>query len=197
MDLCPSKGFPGGSDSKASAYNEGDPGSTPGWKRSPGEGNGNPLQYSCLEKSPGQKSLVGYSPWGRKELDMTEQLHCFIFSITVHTLTSYSMPGTGLWASCVMSHLILRMTLRVSAAVWLSGYPRETEPIEYYTSYWERERERNWLTMAGTGKSNFCRASPQARDPGKIRRCRLSLKVLCWQSPIFLKESSLSRPSPA
>ena len=36
------------------------------------EGNGNPLQYSCLEKSHGQRSLVGYSPWGRKESDMTE-----------------------------------------------------------------------------------------------------------------------------
>ena len=41
--------FPGGSDSKASAYNVGDLGSIPGLGRSPGEGNGNPLQYSCLE----------------------------------------------------------------------------------------------------------------------------------------------------
>ena len=41
--------FPGGSDSKASAYNVGDPASVPGLRRSPGEGNGNPLQYSCLE----------------------------------------------------------------------------------------------------------------------------------------------------
>ena len=43
--------FPGGSDGKASAYNTGDPGSIPGSGRSPGEGNGNPLQYSCLESS--------------------------------------------------------------------------------------------------------------------------------------------------
>ena len=42
--------FPGGSDGKASAYNTGDPGSIPGSGRSPGEGNGNPLQCSCLEK---------------------------------------------------------------------------------------------------------------------------------------------------
>ena len=42
-------GFPGGLDDKQSAYNAGDPGSIPGWERSPGEGNGNPLQYSCLE----------------------------------------------------------------------------------------------------------------------------------------------------
>ena len=41
--------FPGGSDSKASAYNAGDLGSVPGLGRSPGEGTGNPLQYSCLE----------------------------------------------------------------------------------------------------------------------------------------------------
>ena len=42
-------GFPGGSDGKEFASNEGDPGSIPGSGRSPGEGNGNPLQYSCLE----------------------------------------------------------------------------------------------------------------------------------------------------
>ena len=44
-----SLGFPGGSDSKASACNVGDPGLIPGLGRSPGEGNGNPLQYPCLE----------------------------------------------------------------------------------------------------------------------------------------------------
>ena len=41
--------FPGGSDGKMSAYNAGDPGSIPGSGRSPRKGNGNPLQYSCLE----------------------------------------------------------------------------------------------------------------------------------------------------
>ena len=43
--------FPGGTDGKASAYSAGDPGSIPGPGRSPGERNGNPLQYSCLENS--------------------------------------------------------------------------------------------------------------------------------------------------
>ena len=43
------RSFPGGSDGKASAYNVGDVGSIPGSGRSPGEGSGNPLQYSCLE----------------------------------------------------------------------------------------------------------------------------------------------------
>ena len=44
-------GFPGGSDGKESACNAGDPGLTPESGRSPGEGNGNPPQYSCLENS--------------------------------------------------------------------------------------------------------------------------------------------------
>ena len=47
----------------------------PGSGRSPGEGNGNPLQYSSLEKSHGQRSQAGYSPWDCKESDMTEQLN--------------------------------------------------------------------------------------------------------------------------
>ena len=69
------QGFPGGSDGKASVCNAGDLGLIPGLGRSPGEGNGNPLQYSCLEnptESHGQRSLVGCSPWGRKESDTTE-----------------------------------------------------------------------------------------------------------------------------
>ena len=67
--------FPGVSDGKASAYNVGDPGSIPGLGRSPGEENGNPLQYSCLKKSHGWRNLVGYSLWGPRELDTTERLH--------------------------------------------------------------------------------------------------------------------------
>ena len=85
------------------AYNAGDPGSIPGLGRSPGEGNGNPLQYSCLEKIPWQKSLVGYSPWGCKESDTTEQLSFFhFFSMfssvaelcpTLHDPMDRSTPG--------------------------------------------------------------------------------------------------------
>ena len=44
-------GFPGGSEVKVFAWNSGDLGSIPGSGRAPGEGNGNPLQYSCLEKT--------------------------------------------------------------------------------------------------------------------------------------------------
>ena len=51
MCIYTTEGFPGGSNGKESAYNARDPGSIPGSRRSPGEGNGNPLQYSCLENS--------------------------------------------------------------------------------------------------------------------------------------------------
>ena len=44
-----------------------------GWEKSPEGGHGNPLQCSCLEHPHGQRSLVGYSPWGRTEWDTTEQ----------------------------------------------------------------------------------------------------------------------------
>ena len=64
--------FPGGSKVKASASNVGDPGSIPGSGRSPGGGNGNPLQCSCLENPMDGGAWLSYSPRGRKESDMTE-----------------------------------------------------------------------------------------------------------------------------
>ena len=71
-----SKGFPAGAGGRESAYqcrgfkrHRFDP----GLGRYPGVGNGYPLQYSCLE-NPIQGSLAGYSPWGCKELGMTERL---------------------------------------------------------------------------------------------------------------------------
>ena len=66
--------FLGSSAAKVSTCNAGDPGLIPVSGRSPGEGNGYPLQYSCLENPHRQRSLDGYSPWGRKESDMTERL---------------------------------------------------------------------------------------------------------------------------
>ena len=65
-------GFPDRSVGKESTCSAGDPGLIPGLGRSPGGGHGNPPQYSCLKNPHGQRSLAGYSPWGLKELDMTE-----------------------------------------------------------------------------------------------------------------------------
>ena len=67
-------GLPYGSEGKESACNAGDLGSIPELGRFPGGGHGNPLQYSCLENSHGQRSLVGYSSWGLRVSDMTEWL---------------------------------------------------------------------------------------------------------------------------
>ena len=64
--------FPGGSEGKKYACNAGDP--VPGLGRSSGEGNGSPLQYSCLENSMDRGAWAGYSPWGHKESYMTERL---------------------------------------------------------------------------------------------------------------------------
>ena len=52
-----------------------DLGSIPGLGKSPGGGHGNPLQYSFLENLHGQRNLEVCSPWGHKELDMTERLN--------------------------------------------------------------------------------------------------------------------------
>ena len=68
--------FPGGSDGKASAYNAGDLGLIPGSERSPGEGNGNPLQYSCLENS-----MDGGTRWASQKVghDWATSLSFFSF----------------------------------------------------------------------------------------------------------------------
>ena len=77
----------GGSDSKKSARSARDTGSIPGSGRSPREGNSNPQ---------GQRSLVGYSPWGHKELDMTERTG-FAQSLVapVATACSPAQPSSG------------------------------------------------------------------------------------------------------
>jgi len=70
----PRRGFPGGSDGKESACNGGDPGFTPGLGRSPRRREWLPTPVFLPGESLGQRSLVGYSPWGRKELNTTERL---------------------------------------------------------------------------------------------------------------------------
>ena len=68
------EGFAGSTVVKNLPANAGDTGSVPELGKSPGVGNGYPLQYSCLMNPCGQRSLAGYSPWSLKVLDMTERL---------------------------------------------------------------------------------------------------------------------------
>ena len=68
----PPLGFPCGSDGKESTCDEEDPGSISGLGKSTGEGNGNPLQYSCLGNPCGQRCLVDYSPCGREDTKLSD-----------------------------------------------------------------------------------------------------------------------------
>ena len=88
--------FPGGSDGKASAYNTGELGSSPGSGRSPGEENGNcPIPVLLPGKSHGWRNLADYSPWSHKESDTTEQLH-FLSSFL-----SKCQPSTSTCLLCI------------------------------------------------------------------------------------------------
>ena len=71
---CPegTPGFPGGSDGKESTCNAGDQGLIPGSGRFPGEGKWPLTPVFLPEESHGQRNLMGYSPWGCKELDTTK-----------------------------------------------------------------------------------------------------------------------------
>ena len=66
--------FSGGSDGKESACNSGDLGSIPGLRESPGEGNGHPLQYYCLENPMDRGACGGATVYRVAELNMTERL---------------------------------------------------------------------------------------------------------------------------
>ena len=66
------RGFPGGSDGEESACNVGDPGLIPWWGRFPWRRKWQLTPVFLPEKSHGQRSLACYSPWGRKESDITE-----------------------------------------------------------------------------------------------------------------------------
>ena len=73
--------FPGGSDGKASACNVGDPGFNPWVGKIPWRGKWQPTPVLLPGKFHGQRSLVGYSPWGRRESDTTERLHFHFLSV--------------------------------------------------------------------------------------------------------------------
>ena len=76
----------------------GDLGSIPGLGRSPGGGHGNPFQHFCLENPHGQRSLVGYSPWGHKELDTTEWLNTRHHNqLTLRNRSNLGRPDSTCW----------------------------------------------------------------------------------------------------
>ena len=90
-----SLGFPAGSDGKESACSVGDPGSIPESGRSPGRREWLSTPIFLPAESHGQRSLVGYSPWGHKELDMTER--------PTHTNITHSLVASVQFSHSVMS----------------------------------------------------------------------------------------------
>ena len=103
--------FPGSSEGKVSAYNAGNPGSIPGSGRSPGEGNGNPLQYSCLENPMDggawlatvqgvTKSWTRLRHFTLKENELTFWMRRLLFrDCGLRNMTSFhlSIPGSTSW----------------------------------------------------------------------------------------------------
>ena len=102
-------GFSGGSVGENLPANEGDLGSISGSGISPGEGNGNPLQYSCLGNPQGQKSLVAYNPWGHKGIrhNLVTKQQWYSHPTEYYTAIK-NEPGTSLvvrWLSLYSSNV--------------------------------------------------------------------------------------------
>ena len=91
---------------KTSFWNAGDLSLIPGLGRSPGEGKWQPTPILLLGESHGGRSLVGYSPWGRKELDTTERLH-FQFLILFESLTLWLFQNFLFWNCYFLSYFYI------------------------------------------------------------------------------------------
>ena len=140
-------GFPRSSVGKESACSAGNPGSIPGLGRSPGEGNGNPLQCPCLENH-GQRSLEGYIPWGPKESGTTERLTLtYLFQIHVpyqiYNLQIFSLiPQVGFSLSWIIHNFYCCCSLVTKSCPtpWTAarqaplsmGFPRKNTGVGCY-----------------------------------------------------------------
>ena len=106
-------GLPGGSDCKASACNAGDPGSIPGSGRSPGEGNGNPLQYSCLENSMDGGAWkatvhgVAKNQTWLSDFTYTVLVFFFLTYFTLYNRLQFHPPHLDRWILNILSLLCL------------------------------------------------------------------------------------------
>ena len=83
--------FPGGSDGKVSVYSVRDPDSIPGLGRSPGEGNGNPLQYIAWKIPWTEESRRLQSMGSQRESDMTERLRFMVFPVVMYRCESWTV----------------------------------------------------------------------------------------------------------
>ena len=91
----------------ANAEDVRDTGLIPMLGRSPGGEHGNPHQYSCLENPHGERSLVGYSPWGCKELYITERLTFFFLTQSYNSDSAYDLRFYGLNVLHLKEYLLI------------------------------------------------------------------------------------------
>ena len=166
----------------------------------PGEGHGNPLQYSCLENPHGQRSLAGYSPWGRKESDMTEWLSTAqqLVNRQLQTLHSRRLTERSLskqrahlsWANC--QHLYWKM--KVSHATMKNCLFKNAMSYfatEYYGIY-KIEIKLQLYFSRHSGKESTCWCRRCEFEPwvGKLPWKRK------WQpTPVFLSRESYGQRS--
>ena len=109
--FCFFMGFPGGSVVKDLPANTGDSGSILGSERSPGEGNGNPLQYSCLDNPVGRGAWWATLHGVTKDLDITKRLNssssCFIMTLPLPQIYVFLPRNPGIPQDWVLSSLSL------------------------------------------------------------------------------------------
>ena len=129
--------FPGVSVVKNLPSSAGDTGLIPGWGRSSGEGNGNPLQDSCLGKSHGQRSLAGYSPRGCKGLDMTERLNN---NRIVALQCCVSFCRTTNWISYILTYISSLFSCPPPTPP--SHSSRSSQSRKFYLTHWRESSAR-------------------------------------------------------
>ena len=133
--------FPHGSDGKASVYNVGDPGSIPGSGRSPGEGNGNPLQYYCLE-NPIDRGAWQATVHGVAESDTTEQLHLYTKFYTISLSFNFNF----------YQFLLVLFLISISSIIYLFNLHKKPKVIWLQYDSHIKQNEINFMAMLKRGK---------------------------------------------
>ena len=116
--------------------------------RSPGGGHSNPLQYSCLENPHGQRSLVGYTPWGSKVSDSLPPMDCNPPGSSVHR----NSPGQNTGVGC---HFLLQGIFPIQGSN--PGLPH-CRQILYQLSHKGKPRILEWVAFPFSSKSSKTRS---------------------------------------
>ena len=163
--------FPHSSVSKESAYNAGGPGLIPGLGRSPGEGNGNPLQYSCLEnlmdKRAQQATVHGVARVGHNLKNHQGLSRCHLINITKDSFISLITGNSKAFRNSVLG-TVLRPNIYFLLQITISEQPCSCK-------VWAPQCPRN---SASAEASLVCSVGQTWKVPDGIQNCFVSLFVL-------------------